>query len=120
MRRFENAGPGSDAAAIAPRNAAIKAAMERCPKSFGIRLARIGSRTIRIVPAMVRMVSGAKRRRSSALGTKLTGMGVPSADGHWPNRYRDPKGSVTGTLTQNFRVRFRNGRQKGLREHAHP
>src|SRR5580658_3509382 len=53
----------------------IKARMLMCPNAFDQRLLSTGSRTIKRVAAMLRIISGRKRMASVALKPMLTGTG---------------------------------------------
>src|SRR5580692_10718830 len=92
--------------------ASRSARIERCPNNFGSRFAKSGSRTISRVPATVRMISGEKRSRSSALGAKLAGMTMASG--------RHSQWNIALALVEDLRVRFRHGGQERLRIHSHP
>src|SRR5580692_3425366 len=123
--RSEKAEPCTVQAAAVPPMAISRATIERCPNSFGYFFANSGSRTIRSVPAIVRMISGAKRSRSAPLGAKLAGPGstrrrLASMNASSRRRQRDTKRSVRFTLIENFQISFRDGGQESLSVHAHP
>src|SRR5579863_7105310 len=104
-RRFEKEDPGTEFAPAAPAMARRKARIDRCPNNLGKRFAKSGSRTIRSVPATLRMISGENRRRSSPLGEKLTGMDVASATA----RQRYLQRNVRFALIENPQIRFTHG-----------
>src|SRR5215469_6005924 len=89
--------------------------MEMCPNSRGARFPKSGSNTMRSVPAMVRMSSGEKRSRSSALGMKLAGMRTTSGEGHGA-----AKGRVHVALLENVGIGRGDGWKEGVRVDAHP
>src|SRR5215471_14164073 len=112
------AGPGCALAKnVAPR-AVASASRLRCPNTEEDRLRRIGSSTMSSVPAIVRMISGRKRRTSSELKAKLTGIGHlhlrPCCRSLNPDRH------VDAGLLEDVRGDLADGRQKGLRVDAHP
>src|ERR1035437_7664088 len=98
----------------------MSAPMERWPNSLGKRRAKSGSSTISRVPAMVRIVSGAKRSRSVAEGAKLAGMGSASCvySGFYSGA-DSGAGGRAGSL-QDLSIRFRHHREERLGEDPHP
>src|SRR5690348_9777042 len=91
--------------------------MERFPNSFRLLAENSGSRTIRSAPAIVRISSGEKRKRSVALGMKLVGMDIASGQ----NRSGRSRGrSVHRGTVENCCVSFGDWPQKSLGEKSHP